>query len=203
MLVFISRRIALAILVGLAVSLLAYLLLFLSGDPAIALAGDSAREADIERIRIQYGLDRPILVQYGDWLWNLLHGNFGNSVYFKTPVAPLILDKLFTTLILGVCSLAVALAISVPLGVLAAIYRHSWIDRACLAVAVLGQALPNFFFALLLIMLLSVTWHAQMSAAEVTCPSRMEGSNDHCTSVTSLTTHASLSRFENDSSLPR
>jgi peptide/nickel transport system permease protein len=61
-------------------------------------------------------------------------------------------------LILGLCSLAVALVISVPLGVLAAIYRHSWIDRVCLAVAVLGQALPNFFFALLLIMLLSVTW---------------------------------------------
>ena len=158
MLAFIGRRIALAILVGLAVSLLAYLLLFMSGDPAIALAGDNAREADIERIRIQYGLDRPILIQYGDWLWNLLHGNFGNSVYFKTPVAPLILDKLYTTLILGVCSLAVSLTVSVPLGVLAAIYRHTWIDRVCLAVAVLGQALPNFFFALLLIMLLSVTW---------------------------------------------
>ena len=158
MLAFIGRRIALAILVGLAVSLLAYLLLFMSGDPAIALAGDNARDTDIERIRIQYGLDRPILIQYGDWLWNLLHGHFGNSVYFRTPVAPLILDKLYTTLILGVCSLAVALTVSVPLGVLAALYRHTWIDRVCLAVAVLGQALPNFFFALLLIMLLSVTW---------------------------------------------
>ena len=99
------------------------------------------------------------MVQYADWLGKLVQGNLGMSVYFKTEVAPLVFDKLQTTLMLGVAALAVALLISVPLGVLAAIYKNSWIDRLCLAVAVLGQALPNFFFALLLIMLFSIGLH--------------------------------------------
>jgi peptide/nickel transport system permease protein len=159
MLAYIGRRLGLAVLVALTVSFAAYLLVFVSGDPALALAGEGARAADVEMIRHQYGFDRPIVVQYGDWLLKLLRGDLGVSVYFKTAVAPLIADKLPTTLILGAASIGVALLISVPLGVLAAIYRHSWVDRLCLAVAVLGQALPNFFFALLLILLFAITWH--------------------------------------------
>ncbi len=159
MLQYIAKRLGLALLVALTVSFIAYLLVFVSGDPAVALAGEGARAVDIEAIRHQYGFDRPIVVQYADWLGHLLRGDLGTSVYFKTDVAPLVLDKLQTTLMLGVAALGVALAISVPLGVLAAIYKNSWIDRVCLAVAVLGQALPNFFFALLLIMLFSIGLH--------------------------------------------
>ena len=159
MLFYMIKRLGLALLVALTVSILAYLLVFLSGDPAMALAGEGARQADIEMVRKAYGLDRPLVVQYGSWLWKLLHGQLGMSVYFKTEVGPLVFDKLKTTLLLGVYSLVVALLISVPLGVLAAIHKNSWIDRLCLAVAVLGQALPNFFFALLLIMLFSISWH--------------------------------------------
>jgi peptide/nickel transport system permease protein len=157
MLGFTIRRLGLAILVALTVSVLAFMLLHLSGDPAIALAGEGARQADIDMIRKAYGLDRPVVVQYADWLWSILRGDFGTSVYFKTDAGPLILSKLKTTLLLGVCSLGVALLISVPFGVLAALYKHSIVDRICLAVAVLGQALPNFFFALLLIMLFSIS----------------------------------------------
>lgn len=157
MLGFIVRRLELALLVALTVSILAFMLLHLSGDPAVALAGEGARQADIEMIRKAYGLDRPIVVQYANWLWDILRGHFGTSVYFKTDAGPLILSKLKTTLLLGVCSLGVALLISVPFGVLAALYKHSIIDRICLALAVLGQALPNFFFALLLIMLFSIS----------------------------------------------
>jgi len=159
MLSFIGKRLGVAVLVALTVSFLAYMLVFVSGDPALALAGEGARAVDIEAIRHKYGFDRPIVVQYADWLGHLLRGDLGTSVYFKTEVAPLVLDKLQTTLMLGVAALGVALAISVPLGVLAAMYKNSWIDRLCLGVAVLGQALPNFFFALLLIMLFSITWH--------------------------------------------
>lgn len=157
MLVFTLKRLALAVLVGLTVSIIAFLLLRLSGDPAIAIAGEGAREADIELIRVTYGFDRPLPVQYVDWLGRILRGDFGDSIYFRTPAGPLILSKLKTTLMLGVAALGVALALSIPLGVLAAIYKNSWIDRLCLAVAVVGQALPNFFFALLLIMLFSIT----------------------------------------------
>jgi ABC-type dipeptide/oligopeptide/nickel transport system permease component len=159
MLLYIAKRLGLALLVALTVSFLAYLLVFVSGDPAVALAGEGARAVDIEAIRHQYGFDRPIVVQYADWLAHLLRGDLGVSVYFKTEVAPLVWDKLQTTLLLGVASLGVALAISVPLGVLAAIRKNSWIDRLCLGIAVLGQALPNFFFALLLIMLFSIELH--------------------------------------------
>jgi ABC-type dipeptide/oligopeptide/nickel transport system permease component len=154
---YMLKRLGLALLVALTVSFLAYMLVFLSGDPALALAGEGARQADIDMVRKTYGLDRPVLVQYADWLWKLVQGNLGMSVYFKTEVGPLVFDKLKVTLLLGVYALAVALLISVPLGVLAANYKNSWIDRLCLGIAVLGQALPNFFFALLLIMLFSIS----------------------------------------------
>ncbi len=156
MFAYIVKRLGLAVLVAVAVSMIAFLLLRLSGDPAVALAGEGARQADIELIRQTYGFDRPLVVQYADWLWRTVRGEFGNSIYFKTDVGPLIFSKLPTTLLLGFSALLFALLISIPLGTLAAIYKNSWIDRLCLATAVVGQALPNFFFALLLIMLFSI-----------------------------------------------
>lgn len=158
MIAYLVKRLGLAVLVALTVSVIAYLLLYLSGDPALAIAGEGARQADIDLIRKTYGFDRPLIVQYGDWLLKLLSGDLGVSMYFKTDVAPLIFSKLSTTLLLAVYALTVALVISVPLGVLAAIYKNSWIDRLCLAVAVVGQSMPNFFFALILIMLFSISW---------------------------------------------
>jgi ABC-type dipeptide/oligopeptide/nickel transport system permease component len=156
MLAFILKRLGLALLVALAVSLIAFALVRLSGDVATAIAGEGARQEDIDLVRRIYGLDRPVAVQYFDWLWGTLRGNFGDSYYFKTDVGSLVMAKLPTTLILGTLSLAFALVVSIPLGVAAAVYQNSWIDRLALALAVLGQALPNFFFALLLIMLFSI-----------------------------------------------
>jgi ABC-type dipeptide/oligopeptide/nickel transport system permease component len=157
MLAYTLKRLGLALLVALAVSLIAFLLLRLSGDPAIAIAGEGAREADIALVRATYGFDRPLVVQYVEWIGKLLRGDLGMSIYFKTEVGPLIGSKLQVTLALGLASLALALLVSVPLGVLAAVFKNSWIDRACLATAVVGQALPNFFFALLLVMLFSIS----------------------------------------------
>ncbi|MEN5081084.1 ABC transporter permease [Bosea sp. TWI1241] len=157
MLGFILKRLGLALLVALAVSAIAFFLLRLSGDVAAAIAGEGAQEADIELIRQTYGLDRPLIVQYLEWLGKTLSGDFGTSIYFKTDVASLVFAKLPVTLMLGVTSLLFALAISIPLGVLAAIYANSWIDRLALTVAVVGQAMPNFFFALILVMLFSIT----------------------------------------------
>lgn len=158
MLAYISKRLGLAVLVALTVSILAYMLLYLSGDPALAIAGEGARQVDIDMVRKTYGFDQPIIVQFGNWLLKIVQGDLGQSIYFKTDVGTLIFTKLQTTLLLAVYSLAFALIISVPLGVLAAIYKNSWIDRLCLGVAVVGQAMPNFFFALILIMLFSITW---------------------------------------------
>jgi peptide/nickel transport system permease protein len=156
MLAYTLKRLGLAILVALFVSAVAFALLRLSGDPALAIAGEGAREADIEMVRKTYGLDRPLAVQYFEWLWTILRGDLGQSLYFRTDVWGLMADKLPVTFRLGGLSILFALALSIPLGVLAAVFAGSWIDRAALAIAVVGQALPTFFFALVLMMLLSI-----------------------------------------------
>jgi ABC-type dipeptide/oligopeptide/nickel transport system permease component len=156
MLGFVLKRLGLALLVALTVSLISFTLLRLSGDVASAIAGEGARAEDIELVRKTYGLDRPLVVQYLDWLWRTVRGDFGQSLYFKTDVIGLVIEKLPTTLWLGLFSILFALAVSIPLGVLAAVFANSWIDRLALGIAVLGQALPNFFFALILIMLFSI-----------------------------------------------
>lgn len=150
------KRLGLALLVALAVSAASFLLLRLSGDVALAIAGEGARAQDIELVRKTYGLDRPLIVQYLDWLGRTLSGDFGESLYFKSPVVGLIASKIGVTLILAFGSLALALLASIPLGVLAALYPNTWIDRLALALAVAGQALPNFFFALTLVMIFSI-----------------------------------------------
>jgi ABC-type dipeptide/oligopeptide/nickel transport system permease component len=154
---FILKRLGLAILVSLAVSAIAFFLLRISGDIAIAIAGEGARDIDIAAARQLYGLDRPLIVQYGAWLLQILSGDFGQSIFFKSDVLSLVWAKLPVTLLLGVLSLTFALAVSIPLGILAAVFANSWIDRLALSIAVVGQALPNFFFALILIVLFSIT----------------------------------------------
>lgn len=156
MLLYALKRLALAMLVALFVSALAFLLLRLSGDPALAIAGEGAREADIELVRKTYGLDRPLVVQYVEWLARTATGDFGQSLYFKTDVSRLVADKLPITFLVGALSVLFALVLSIPLGVLSAVYAGSWLDRAALSLAVAGQALPNFFFALCLMMVFSI-----------------------------------------------
>lgn len=156
MLAFAAKRSALALLVAIAVSIIAFTLLRLSGDIAIAIAGEGARSEDIAMVREAYGLDRPLLVQYMEWLLKTLSGDLGESIFFKTDVAELILAKLPTTLKLGLFSILFALTLSIPLGVLAAVYAGSIVDRIALTIAVAGQALPNFFFALCLIIVFSI-----------------------------------------------
>ena len=154
---FILKRLALAVLVGLVVSVLSFGLVRATGDVALAIAGEGARDEDIALVRETYGLDRPMVVQYFAWLAGILKGDLGQSYFYKTDVATLVLDKLPVTLTLGLLSLLFALLISIPLGVLAALRPNSWIDRLALALAVAGQALPNFFFALILVMFFSIT----------------------------------------------
>jgi peptide/nickel transport system permease protein len=156
MLAYTLKRLGLAVLVALFVSAVAFALLRLSGDPALAIAGEGAREADIELVRKIYGLDRPLAVQYLEWLWTILRGDLGQSLYFRTDVWRLVADKLPVTFLIGGLSILFALALSIPLGVLAAVFAGTSIDRAALAIAVVGQALPTFFFALVLIMLFSI-----------------------------------------------
>ena len=156
MTIYILKRLALAFLVALFVSLASFLMLRAAGDPAIAMAGEGASAADIEYVRRQFGFDRPLLIQYLDWLTSAMTGDFGQSTYFPSPVSALIAERLPVTMTLGVCALGFSLLVAVPLGVLAAVRPNSLIDRMALFVSVLGQALPNFWFALILILVLSV-----------------------------------------------
>ena len=156
MLGFALKRLGLALAVALTVSAVGFLLLRLSGDPALAIAGEGARAEDIDLVRRTYGFDRPLIVQYAEWLGRTLTGDLGQSVYFKTDVVGLVLAKLPTTLLLALASILFALFLSIPLGVLAALNQGGWLDRLCLGIAVIGQALPNFFFALALMFVLAV-----------------------------------------------
>lgn len=156
MLHFILKRMGLAALVAFTVSFISFSLMFLSGDPAAALAGETASGEDIEAIRVLYGFDRPMLVQYGDWLAGAVRGDFGESYYFKLPVAELIGERLSVTMQLGVYAISFALLVAVPLGVLAAIRPNSLIDRLSLFLSVAGQAMPSFWFGLILIVVFAI-----------------------------------------------
>jgi peptide/nickel transport system permease protein len=153
---FILKRLGLAFLVAVTVSFISFFLLYLSGDPATALAGEGATSDDIAAINAQYGFDRPMLVQYGSWLLGALTGNFGDSYYFKMPVSALLADRLSVTMLLGLCGISFALLTAVPLGVLAAMKPNSIIDRLALLLSVAGQAMPSFWFGLILVVIFSI-----------------------------------------------
>jgi peptide/nickel transport system permease protein len=158
MLVYTAKRLLLAIAVAFTISALVFSLLYMTGDPATALAGENSTDEAIAKLRKEYGFDRPIYIQYFSWLGNALQGDFGNSIYFRMPVSELIMDRMPTTMILGELAITFAIVVSIPLGVLAAMYPNSIIDRISLFMAVVGQALPSFWFALMLIVLFAFIW---------------------------------------------
>jgi peptide/nickel transport system permease protein len=153
---FLLRRLVISLLVAVTVSIIGFSLLRLSGDIAAVLAGENAKPADIARIAHDHGLDRPFHVQYLDWAAKALQGDLGTSLFTHEPVTALILDRIGVTALLAVMSLAFALVVAVPLGVVAAVRANTWVDRAALTLAVFGQAIPIFWFGLILIVLFGV-----------------------------------------------
>ena len=153
---FLITRISLAIAVAVAVSIAAFALLHALGDPAIAIAGEGATSSDIAAVRQQYGFDRPLPVQYAEWVGRIAKGDFGDSFYYRRPVRELIVEHMPVTLYLGLASILFALALSLPLGIAAAVKPNSWIDRLSLGVAVFGQAMPSFWLGLILIVTFAV-----------------------------------------------
>jgi len=156
MLIYILRRLGVALCVMFTVAVVSFMLLHLSGDLATAIAGPESSAADVEKIRVQYGLDRPIATQFFEWLAAAAQLDFGRSFYFQNTVMELVGERLPITLKLGAVSLLLAVVVAIPLGVLAALYRDTWIDRLSLLIATIGQAMPNFWFALALIVVFSV-----------------------------------------------
>ncbi|MAU46386.1 MAG: ABC transporter permease [Rhodobacteraceae bacterium] len=158
MLSFLLRRLVVALGVAVAVSALSFALIFLTGDPAIAIAGSGGSAGDAEAIRLAYGFDRPIVVQYADWIGSALTGDFGQSIYFNIPVSEIIGNRIPVTLTLGMLAFVAALAIALPLGVAAAMRPNGFIDRFALVLAVSGQAVPSFWLGLMAIVVFGV-WY--------------------------------------------
>jgi peptide/nickel transport system permease protein len=157
MLRFLVRRLIVAILVAATVMTLAFILTRLSGDLAISIAGPNATAADIEAVRKAYGLDRPVLEQFFDWVGRALTGDLGNSYFFQTRVSTLIAERMPVTLTLGLTGLSLALLISIPMGILAAVRENTNFDRAVQMVALIGQAMPSFWLGLLLMIVFGLT----------------------------------------------
>lgn len=150
-----GKRFLQILIVLIGISFLSFLLIFISpGDPVTSMyssTGMMPSETVINEMREKLGLNRVFLEQYGTWLWNCLHGNFGNSFSMHRPVAELLLSRLAPTLQLSLLSLVIMLAISVPCGMLSAVYKDKPVDYAVRGLSFLGVSMPNFWTGLLLL----------------------------------------------------
>ncbi len=157
MFAYVVRRLFATIVVMAVVAFAVFLLLYLTpGDPAAILAGDAATSEDIRKIREKLGLDDPFLQRFGQWLWRLLHGDLGVSIFTNLPVTHLIAQRIEPTLSLTFCTLVISVLVAVPLGVIAAARAGTWIDRAVMAFSVAGFSVPVFVLAYILILVFSI-----------------------------------------------
>ena len=151
MLNYVLRRLLATIPVMAVVALFVFSLLYIApGDPAAVIAGDQATPADVERIRASLGLDRPLLIRFGEWVWHILHGDLGKSIFTNLPVSTMIAQRIEPTLSLMVLTLGLSVAVAVPIGVVAAWKAGTWIDRLVMAFAVFGFSVPVFVIGYLL-----------------------------------------------------
>src|SRR6201985_3628585 len=151
MFAYAMRRIVATIPVMLIVAFCVFSLLYIApGDPAAIIAGDQATPADVERIRASLALDRPFLVRFGEWLWQILHGDLGTSIFTNLPVTHMIAQRIEPTVSLMVLTLILSLSLAIPMGMIAAWKHGSWIDRAVMMTAVFGFSTPVFVIGYLL-----------------------------------------------------
>ncbi len=154
---YLIRRILAVIPVLLVVLIIVFLMLRLTpGDPAANIAGDAATTEDIAKLRVELGLEEPLLVQFGIYAKNLLKGDFGESFYYKRPVINMIADGVQPTLSLALFTILIASLIAVPLGTLAAYKQGTFIDRMVMGFSVVGFSVPVFVIGYILIYFLSV-----------------------------------------------
>ena len=159
MLKYTLRRFVLALLVALTVSVATFALLNFATDPAQAIAGEDAEPEVVQQIRERYGLDRPLVVQYGGWIAGLARGDFGDSYHWKRPVGELIADHAPVTVKLALLAVVVTILVAVPLGIAAAVRPNTWIDRIALSTAAAAHAMPSFWLGLVCIIVFAVKLH--------------------------------------------
>jgi ABC-type dipeptide/oligopeptide/nickel transport system permease component len=156
MMVMLVRRLGQLAFVLLVLTMLIFSLMHLSGDPVALMAGEGATLVELERIRERMGFDQPVYVQYGRYMAGVLRGDLGTSMRQHRPVATLVLERVPATLQLTVLAQLVAIVVAFPVGVVSAIWRNSVFDRAAMSAAVFAQAIPVFWFGILLILVFSV-----------------------------------------------
>jgi len=155
---YIARRLGLAVLVMLTISFLSFMMLKMSGDLAISMAGEGSGADYVEFLRKTYGWDKPLVVQYWDWLVKALSGDIGTSFYYGSPVTTLIAERMPATLALGAMAIVMALVVAIPLGMAAGRYQGKWVDKVALFVALLGVSTPIFWLSFVLILWLGLQW---------------------------------------------
>ena len=154
---FIIKQLLLAVGVCLVISMISFFLLFLNTDPALLLLPPEAEVSDIAKFKKQMGLDRPVPVQYLDFLSKVvLHGDFGNSFMAKVPAVTLVRERLPATLKLALAALLLVNLVALPLGIFSAIRRYSLLDNVATFTALLGQAMPLYWFGIMLIIIFGV-----------------------------------------------
>ena len=153
---YLLRRLLQSLLVLLGVSAVVFLILHLTGDPAILLLPQDATAEDIARLRSQLGFNDPLIVQYLRFLRGAVQGNFGDSLRHGEPAMSLVLERLPATFELAGAGLLIALCLAIPTGILSAVRRNTVVDYVSTVVALLGQAMPTFWLGIMLILVFSV-----------------------------------------------
>jgi peptide/nickel transport system permease protein len=150
------RRLGYSVVSLVLLSLTIFFFVRVTGDPAVLLVEPGASKADLDQIRQQFGLDRPLFVQYGHFVSALVRGDFGQSFYYRTPVLELYLSRLPNSLMLAAAAMALSLLIGIPSGILAAVNVNGWWDRIGKIFSLLGLSLPSFWVGLVMILFFSV-----------------------------------------------
>ena len=160
---YIIRRLIMAVIVLIIVTLIVFFVIrLLPGDPLIIFLGQQATqgaitEETLQALRVQYGLDKPILVQYGNWMWGILRGDLGESIYYHEDVGKLMGERFPVTLHLGLVALLLSNALGIALGIVAAVRRGTWIDSVVTVLAYIGVTVPVFWLGILLIYTFGLT----------------------------------------------
>ena len=157
---YVVHQLAQLVVVVIGISILAFVILHVLGDPVLLLLPQNAGKEEFERYRKLLGLDQPLWVQYWKFASQAVQGDFGKSWYADTPAFSLVLERMPPTIYLTLAGLVVALLIALPLGILAALKRHSFVDTLCTGIAVAGQAMPLFWFGIMLIIIFAVRLRA-------------------------------------------
>ena len=157
MFIYLIRRLLLTMPVLLGVATLVFALIHLvPGDPAQAMLGEGASQQEVQKLRATLGLDRPLLVQYRSFLRGIARGDLGTSFRYQTPVTTQIRERFPNTAKLALAAMLVALLVAIPLGILAAVYRGTFVDHAAMTLALAGICMPNFWLGPLLAILFAV-----------------------------------------------